>query len=86
MEIWSEYSTLQVEFREKSKAVLGRFPQILSWMIISHVDVPAKKIKITNNNLTTEEIENKLDNGDISMFSTAIIQVGHWLRSLLCAV
>ena len=30
--------------------------------------------------MTTEEIENKLDNGDISMFSTAIIQVGHWLR------
>ena len=44
---------------------------------LKYVNVAAKKIKITNNNLTTEEIENKLDNGDISMFSTAIIQVGY---------
>ena len=50
--------------------------------MLMYINVAAKKIKITNNNLTTEEIENKLDNGDISMFSTAIIQVGHWLMFL----
>ena len=48
LEIWAEYSTLQVEFREKAKASL------------------AKNIRITNNSLTTEEIEEKIDNGRIS--------------------
>ena len=49
LEIWAEYSTLQVEFREKAKASL------------------AKNIRITNNSLTTEEIEEKIDNGRISV-------------------
>ena len=49
LEIWAEYSTLQVEFREKAKASL------------------AKNIRITNNSLTTEEIEEKIDNGRITV-------------------
>lgn len=56
LEIWSEYSTLQVQFREKTK------------------DALAKNIKITSAHLTTEEIDEKLDKGDISVFSSAIIQ------------
>ena len=63
LEVWTEYNTLQVEFRDKAKAALAR------------------NIKITNNNLTQEEIEEKLDKGDISVFSSAIIQV--WKKSLL---
>ena len=34
----------------------------------------AKNIKITSSHLSTEEIENKIDQGDISIFSSAIIQ------------
>jgi hypothetical protein len=34
-----------------------------------------KNIKITNNQLTDEQIEEKIDNNDISVFSSAIIQV-----------
>jgi len=34
----------------------------------------AKNIRITNNSLTTEEIEEKIDNGDVSVFSSAILQ------------
>lgn len=56
LEIWSEYSTLQVQFREKTK------------------DALAKNIKITSAHLTTEEIDERLDKGDISVFSSAIIQ------------
>ena len=57
LEVWTEYNTLQVEFRDKAKEALAR------------------NIKITNNNMTQEEIEEKLDKGDISVFSSAIIQV-----------
>jgi len=56
LEVWTEYNTLQVDFRDKAKTVLAR------------------NIKITNNNLTQEEIEEKLDKNDISVFSSAIIQ------------
>ena len=63
LEVWTEYNTLQVEFRDKAKSALAR------------------NIKITNNNLTQEEIEEKLDKGDISVFSSAIIQV--WRKSFL---
>ena len=35
----------------------------------------AKNIKITSAQLTTEEIDERLDKGDISVFSSAIIQV-----------
>ena len=38
-------------------------------------DALAKNIKITSAHLTTEEIDEKLDKGDISVFSSAIIQV-----------
>ena len=34
-----------------------------------------KNIKITNNQLTDEQIEEKIENNDISVFSSAIIQV-----------
>ena len=34
-----------------------------------------KNIKITNSNLTDEEIEEKIDKGDASAFSSAILQV-----------
>ena len=57
LEIWGAYNTLQVEFKEKTKAAL------------------AKNIKITSSHLTTDEIEDKIDKGDISVFSSAIIQV-----------
>ena len=51
LEIWAEYNTLQVEFREKAKASL------------------AKNIRITNNSLTTEEIEDKIDKGGSTLSS-----------------
>lgn len=35
----------------------------------------AKNIKITNSKLSQEEIEEKIDSGDVSVFSSAIIQV-----------
>jgi len=57
LEIWREYSNLQVEFREKAKAKLAKQAAISS---ASH--------------LTEEEIEEKIDKGDISIFSSAIIQ------------
>jgi len=56
LEVWTEYNTLQVEYRDRAKQDL------------------VKRIKITNNNITQEEIEEKLDKGDISAFSSAIIQ------------
>merc|ERR1719312_523584 len=54
LEVWTEYNTLQVDFRDKAKTALAR------------------NIKITNNNLTQEEIEDKLDKNDISVFSSAL--------------
>lgn len=56
LEIWAAYNTLQVEFREKTKAAL------------------AKNIKITNNSLSTEDIEEKIDKGEFGAFSSAIIE------------
>jgi len=57
LEIWREYSNLQVEFREETKKKL------------------AKTVKISStSHLTDEEIEEKIDKGDISIFSSAIIQ------------
>merc|ERR1719509_662705 len=52
LEIWTEYNTLQVEFRERVKKEL------------------AKTVKITNFQLTQEEIEEKIDAGDVTVFSS----------------
>lgn len=68
LEVWTEYNTLQVEFRDKAKSALAR------------------NIKITNNNLTQEEIEEKLDKGDISVFSSAIIQETAAAKDQLVAI
>eukprot|EP00092_Neocalanus_flemingeri_P009798 GFUD01010558.1.p1 GENE.GFUD01010558.1~~GFUD01010558.1.p1 ORF type:complete len:373 (+),score=121.41 GFUD01010558.1:50-1168(+) len=68
LEVWTEYNTLQVDFRDKAKSALAR------------------NIKITNNNLTQEEIEQKLDNGDISVFSSAIIQETAAAKDQLVAI
>jgi len=68
LEVWTEYNTLQVEFRDKAKTALAR------------------NIKITNNNLTQEEIEEKLDKGDISVFSSAIIQETAQAKDQLVAI
>jgi len=68
LEVWTEYNTLQVEFRDKAKSALAR------------------NIKITNNNLTQEEIEEKLDTGDISVFSSAIIQETAAAKDQLVAI
>eukprot|EP00090_Calanus_glacialis_P003505 TRINITY_DN12583_c0_g1_i1.p1 TRINITY_DN12583_c0_g1~~TRINITY_DN12583_c0_g1_i1.p1 ORF type:complete len:377 (-),score=128.12 TRINITY_DN12583_c0_g1_i1:481-1611(-) len=46
----------------------------------------ARNIKITNNNLTQEEIEEKLDKGDISVFSSAIIQETAAAKDQLVAI
>jgi len=54
LEIWTEYNTLQVEFRERVKKEL------------------AKTVKITNFQLTQEEIEEKIDAGDVTVFSSII--------------
>lgn len=68
LEVWTEYNTLQIEFRDKAKSALAR------------------NIKITNNNLTQEEIEEKLDKGDISVFSSAIIQETAAAKDQLVAI
>jgi len=68
LEVWAEYNTLQVEFRDKAKTALVR------------------NIKITNNNLTQEEIEDKLDKNDISVFSSAIIQETAQAKDQLVAI
>jgi len=68
LEVWTEYNTLQVDFRDKAKTVLAR------------------NIKITNNNLTQEEIEEKLDKNDISVFSSAIIQETAQAKDQLVAI
>ena len=54
-EIWTEYSTLQVLFREKLKEDL------------------VKCLKVSNNQLTEEEIEEKIDAGE-GVFSASIMQ------------
>jgi len=68
LEIWTEYNSLQVEFREKVKKELAR------------------NIKITNNNLSQEEIEEKIDKGDISIFSSGIIQETQAAKDQLVAI
>jgi len=55
LEIWTEYNTLQVQFREKVKEDL------------------VKCLKVTNNQLTEEEIEEKIDAGE-GVFSASIMQ------------
>jgi len=67
-EIWTEYNTDQVEFRDKAKKSL------------------AKNIKIANSDLTEEDIENKIDSGDISAFSGPILQSNQQARDDLLAI
>jgi len=55
LEIWTEYNTLQVQFREKVKEDL------------------VKCLRVTNNQLTEEEIEEKIDAGE-GVFSASIMQ------------
>jgi len=56
LDIWTEYNNSQIEFREKNKKALLR------------------NIKITdpNSNITVEEIEEKLDAGDVTVLSSII--------------
>jgi len=56
LDIWTEYNNAQVEFREKNKKALIR------------------NIKITdpNSNITVEEIEEKLDAGDVTVLTSII--------------
>ena len=56
LDIWTEYNNTQMEFREKNKKALIR------------------NIKITdpNSNITVEEIEEKLDAGDVTVLSSII--------------
>eukprot|EP00092_Neocalanus_flemingeri_P008673 GFUD01009343.1.p1 GENE.GFUD01009343.1~~GFUD01009343.1.p1 ORF type:complete len:273 (+),score=79.87 GFUD01009343.1:501-1319(+) len=56
LDVWTEYNNAQVEFREKNKKALIR------------------NIKITdpNSNVTVEEIEEKLDAGDVTVLSSII--------------
>ena len=55
LEIWTEYNTLQVQFREKVKEDL------------------VKRLKVSNNQLTEEEIEEKIDAGE-GVFSASTMQ------------
>ena len=66
-EIWTEYSTLQVLFREKLKEDL------------------VKCLKVTNNQLTEEEIEEKIDAGE-GVFSASIVQETAQAREQLARV
>merc|ERR1712062_437218 len=56
LDIWTEYNNSQIEFREKNKKALLR------------------NIKITdpNSNITVEEIEEKLDAGNVTVLSSII--------------
>jgi len=67
LEIWTEYNSLQVEFRDKARTALAR------------------NIKITNTSLTQEEIEEKLDKGEIGNF-TSIIQETAAAKDQLVAI
>ena len=46
----------------------------------------AKNIRITDNRLTTEEIEQKIDKGDVSMFSSAILEQAAQAKEQLAAI
>lgn len=56
LDIWTEYNNAQVEFRDRNKKALLR------------------NIKITdpNSNITVDEIEEKLDKGDVTVLSSII--------------
>jgi syntaxin 1B/2/3 len=56
LDIWTQYNNSQIEFREKNKKAL------------------LKNIKITdpNSNISVEEIEEKLDAGDVTVLSSII--------------
>jgi len=56
LDIWTQYNTEQVEFREKNKKALIR----------------NIKITDPNSNITVEEIEEKLDAGDFTILSSII--------------
>merc|ERR1711974_314616 len=54
--IWTDYNTLEVKFRERMKTEL------------------IKSIAITDSSLGEEEIEEKLEQGDLTAFPTSILQ------------
>lgn len=56
LDIWSEYNNLQLEFREKNKKQLLRNLKIVD----------------PNSQITIEEIEEKLDNGDVTVLSSIL--------------
>ena len=56
LDILTEYNNLQVEFRDKNKKALLRNLKIID----------------PNSSLTVEEIEEKLDNGDVTVLSSII--------------
>ena len=56
LDVWTEYNDLQLEFREKNKKALLRNLRIVD----------------PNSTLTVEEIEEKLDNGDVSVLPSIL--------------
>jgi len=56
LDIWSEYNNLQLEFREKNKKQLLRNLKIVD----------------PNSQITLEEIEEKLDSGDVTVLSSIL--------------
>jgi len=56
LDIWTEYNNLQVEFRGKNKKALLRNLKIVD----------------PNSSITVEEIEDKLDRGDVTVLSSII--------------
>jgi len=56
LDIWTKYNNLQLEYRAKNKKALLRNLRIVS----------------PNSQLTEEELEEKLDNGDVSVLSSII--------------
>jgi len=66
MEVWTQYNTTQMEFREKNKKMLLRNIQITD----------------PNSNISTEELEAKLDAGDLTVLSS-IIKENHQAKEEL---
>jgi len=54
LDVWTEYNTSQVEFREKNKKALLR------------------NIQVQDSNISAEELEEKLDRGDVTILSSIL--------------
>merc|ERR1711936_609125 len=66
LDILTEYNNLQVEFRDKNKKALLRNLKIID----------------PNSSLTVEEIEEKLDNGDVTVLSSIITEIHEMFMDL----